>query len=124
MTAAKLAALVALEQAVVAGFNKPTNWRDFDAVFGVSNPSNARIAYERPVNAHRAYHGSLDAFEVLLNKVLPGWKWGLHEPKPGVFRAYVSPWSALRPMPDTAESSVPARAGLLAIIRALIAECK
>ncbi|MES2753795.1 MAG: hypothetical protein V4659_03945 [Pseudomonadota bacterium] len=66
----------------------------------------------------KAYNGSLDAAKALHDALLPGWKWGAHEPKLGVFRVYVSPWSPLRPVPETAEAATTARAWLLAILRA------
>lgn len=76
------------------------------------------------IAARAAYDGSLDAAKCLHDALLPGWKWGAHEPRPGVFRAYVSPWSALRPVPDTAEADTPARAWLLSILKALKAKGK
>jgi len=72
--------------------------------------------------AELAYHGSLDAARELHEAVLPGWKWSAHEPRPGLVRVSVSEWSPLRPMPNTAEYSIPARAWLIAILRALIAK--
>ena len=69
-----------------------------------------------------AFRGSFDAFLTLLEVLLPGWKWGAHEPKPGIFRVYVCPWSALRPMPSTEESAIASRAGLLALIKAYRAQ--
>jgi len=71
-----------------------------------------------------AFDGSLDAAKALHDAVLPGWLWGAHEPKPSVFRVYVSVRSALRPMPFTCDADNPARAWLSAIIKALISECK
>ena len=73
-------------------------------------------------NVVAAHDGSLDAAKALHEAVLPGCKWGIHEPKPGVFRAYVSEWSPFRPMPTTCEADSPARAWMIAIIRAKIAE--
>ena len=67
---------------------------------------------------YEAFSGSLDAALALKEALLPGWKWGAHEPKPGTFRAYVSRWSALRIMPFTEEAPTPARALLLATLRA------
>lgn len=72
-------------------------------------------------HAKTAYNGSLDAAMALHDAVLPGWRWGLHEPRPLLFRANVSPYSALRPMPYTAEHTDPARVWLIAILRALAA---
>jgi hypothetical protein len=72
--------------------------------------------------AATAYSGSLDAAKALHEALLPGWKFGMHEPRPGVFRAYVSVWSALRPMPHTEEADTPARAWLLAILKAVEAQ--
>ena len=69
-------------------------------------------------NLLKAADGSLDAALALKEALLPGWKWGAHEPKPGTFRAYVSRWSALRIMPFTEEAPTPARALLLATLRA------
>ena len=70
------------------------------------------------MNAYRAFGGSLDAALSLHKALLPRCKWGIHEPLKGLFRAYVSTWSALRPMPFTAEAEDPARALLLATLRA------
>ena len=69
-------------------------------------------------NLLKAADGSLDAALALKEALLPGWKWGAHEPKPGTFRAYVSRWSALRIMSFTEEAPTPARALLLATLRA------
>jgi hypothetical protein len=85
----------------------------FQAVFGLT--TNA-------VNAIGAYHGSLDCARALHGVVLPGWKWSIHEPRPGVVRVSVIEQSPLRPMPSTSENSDPARAWLIAILRAFIAK--
>lgn len=74
------------------------------------------------MDAVDAFDGSLDAAKVLHEAVLPGWKFGMHEPQPGIYRAYVCKWSLLRPMPTTYDAADPARAWLIAILRALIAQ--
>ena len=70
----------------------------------------------------KAFNGSLDAAKALHDAVLPGWKFGMHELQPGIYRAYVCKWSPLRPMPTTYDAADPARAWLIAILRALIAQ--
>jgi hypothetical protein len=71
-----------------------------------------------------AYHGSLDAAKALHDAVLPGWEYGIsqnaEEPEPA---AYVAKWDAkLAGDGFAAVSYDPARAWLIAIIRALIAD--
>lgn len=60
---------------------------------------------------------SVDAVIALAERVLPGWKWGIHHHR-GLIRAYVSKTSPLRPMPIIADHSDPAIALCIAILRA------
>lgn len=73
------------------------------------------------VNAHRAYDGSLDAAMALHNAVLPGWEFFISkEGKENEFFA-----SVLNPrwtLGHSAHSSNPARAWLLAILRAMLTQ--
>lgn len=112
--------LIALRDAVEAGSWTVTHWRDFAALptGDADNPG--------PILAHRAYHGSLDAALALHEGLLPGWAWGVEtdDEPPHDFSAVV-----LRSIPEGAPWSVfysgaakPARAFLLAILEALIAQ--
>ena len=64
-----------------------------------------------------AYTFSVDAAIALAERVLPGWKWGIHHHR-GLIRAYVSETSPFRPMPVIADHGVPAIALLIALLRA------
>lgn len=73
--------------------------------------------------AYRAYHGSLDAAKALHEAVLPGWEYGVtlnHEQPKGPC-AYVARWGASEVGYD-AWSANPARAWLIAILKALITQ--
>ena len=118
MTAPNLPALDALIAAVEAG-------NEHKAAIEAGNIASEHRdngAYWPAHDAMKAYRGSFDAFLTLREALLPGWKWGAHEPKPGIFRVYVCPWSALRPMPWTEESAIASRAGLLATLKAYRAQ--
>ena len=75
--------------------------------------------------ARYAFNGSLNAFVALAGAVLPGWWWQVSAPWDG--KAHVALYP---PKMDSAERSCgsnpdPARAGLIAILKALIAkECE
>ena len=105
--------------AVEAGLPSPTNWRNFAAlpVGDDDNPS--------PMLAHRAYHGSLDAAKALHEALLPGWRWwvadalywtALDDNAPSVTLCIGTPGADLKVVTGHADS--PARAWLLAILRA------
>lgn len=61
-----------------------------------------------------AYNGSLDAAKALHDAVLPGWEWHLGPSNAKIYPYNGSPLKSWSGMADT-----PARAWLLAIIRAL-----
>lgn len=103
------AALQALLERVEAG---RLPWRE---------PDESDLPYARAI--HEAFYGSLDAAKVLHDRVLPGWEYGIsqnaEEPEPA---AYVAKWDAkLAGDGFAAVSYDPARAWLLAILRALLA---
>jgi len=64
----------------------------------------------------KAYHGSLDAAKALHDAVLPGWEWHLGPSNAKVYPYNGSPLKSWSGMADN-----PARAWLLAILRALAA---
>jgi hypothetical protein len=66
-------------------------------------------------NASRAYHGSLDAAKDLHDDMLSGWRW--EGGAGGIFAAWKDPQVAYK-----ARNEIPARAWLLAILKALIAQ--
>ena len=105
-------ALNKLIEAVEAGLPSPTNWRDF-AALPEGDPDNPA-----PILAHRAYYGSLGAAKALHEALLPGWHWNIS--KDGVARVVVP--SPLRPTPLIGRSENPARAWLLAVLRAYASE--
>ena len=108
-----------LAEAVEAGLPCPTIWRDFAAVTDgdVKNPG--------PIWAFNAYHGSLDAARKLHDALLPTY---IANPMIGGAGAGVSKWHCNVEDWDTGQKFSgrnqpnPARAWLLAILRALIAE--
>lgn len=129
MTQTRKEALTALLQKVEAGGIEHYHW----SILGSAMP-------ERTWSATKsAYHGSLDAAKALHEAVLPGWDWGLrrhadtegdgyfawatsadfrvdHYHAGGKDREKVT--SGLR---ETGDNDAPARAWLIAILRALIA---
>lgn len=88
----------------------------------------SRIWPKGYAHAINAGHGSLDAALALHNAVLPGWDWAITNEGakageyPGPF-CIVSPFNDVGEMDITASADTPARAWLLAILSALIAEC-
>ena len=68
-------------------------------------------------HAKFAYKGSLDAAKALHDAVLPGWRW--EGGSGGLFDVWDDPAE-----PYKGSSDIPARAWLLAILRALIAEAQ
>ncbi len=69
------------------------------------------------VEADNAYEGSLDAALALHEAVLPGWEWHLGPSNAKIYPYNGNPGKSWSGMADT-----PARAWLLAIISALIAQ--
>ena len=76
----------------------------------------------KQIYAMRAYNGSLDAAKALHEALLPGWDCRLF--LSGVAWLYM-PAKGAPPIRDVtgADNDVPARAWLIAIIKALISEC-
>lgn len=91
---------------------------DFDWGFAAS-PSRKSLPTEWH-NAMNAYLGSLDAAKALHDAVLPGWAWTASEVGADVIRdedsgdPFVAPYSG--------DCDLPARAWLIAILKALISE--
>ena len=106
-------ALRALEKAVEAG--SVGQFRNLDSEFG----------HDNGIAAKRAYNGSLDAAMALHEAVLPGW---VARPQIGGKGAGVEFWHCTIEEWDSGEEVEannmpdPARAWLLAIVRALIAQ--
>lgn len=115
-----------LIEAVEVGLPSPTNWRNFMALAGEDVDGTPFT-----ILAHRAYHGSLDAAHRLHDALLPGWDWlvrkngwcSLHSPD---FESVT--WEAGDHVRTDVLAGVsvvvsdvadPARAWLLAILRAL-----
>lgn len=72
--------------------------------------------------SHKASGGSLDAAKALHEAVLPGWPWTIENMNSGLSRAWVNSSRGLRTPGYVGESDDPARAWLIAILKALIAE--
>lgn len=72
------------------------------------------------VNAVRSYNGSLDAAKALHDDLLPGWEWSM-ESEDQCCAVYKDPMNCTG-CAQLGHSSNPARAWLMAIIKALIAE--
>lgn len=74
--------------------------------------------------AYAAYHGSLDAALALHDALLPGWKVaGLHQEDRGLWWAelregFITSYSHVVVAPHSFDAPTPARAWLLAILRA------
>jgi hypothetical protein len=100
-------ALIALRDAVKAG-----TWRlSTEIGYVFSDPQYVLIA--------QAYEGSLDAAEALHEAVLPGWAWTIESAQSADVWPLGRPTASLRAFSDEGN---PARAWLLAILEALIAE--
>jgi hypothetical protein len=110
----KLEALRALHDAVKAGeWADKSDVQNFWRHCEVAIIDDARALW---IDAWNAYNGSLDAAHALHKAVLPGWGWSVQD--------CGSPW-ALVVRIDTAHDErgdTPARAWLLAILSALIAQ--
>ncbi len=70
------------------------------------------------INAYRAYNGSLDAAKALHEAVLPGWDWCMTADKVDVWTGNMMDDGIMR----HGEAGTTARAWLIAILKALIAE--
>jgi hypothetical protein len=82
--------------------------------------TDAGFDLEAIIDAVRAYHGSLDAANALHEAVLPGWHWSM-ESEDKICAVYKNPMND-DGHAHLGKSPIPARAWLLAIIRALIAQ--
>ena len=80
----------------------------------------AQLGGHDKVSAYRAYHGSLDAAKALHEAVLPGWVYGISFDSYGELYAFVSDGIVFET--DEVYNIEPARAWLLAILEALIAQ--
>lgn len=72
------------------------------------------------------FTASIDAAVALVEKMLPGWAWGVHvNPRAvGGFLAHVTERSPIRPMPNIGAAPTPALALCAALLRALIAKAE
>lgn len=88
----------------------------FSALIGVDAPD-AAVWF----GGGRSILMSVDRALALVERKLPGWKYGLHSHnrKPRLMRAYVVQSSPFRPMPFEGESESPALALLAALLSAL-----
>lgn len=64
------------------------------------------------------YTDSVDSAILLVERLLPGYAWGVHVHKDG-YRAHVTERTPIRPMPCFADHKTPALALCLALLRAL-----
>jgi len=95
-------ALIELRDAVKAGDMETLPWRK---VFG----------WDATLSADGAQRGSLDAAKVLHEAVLPGWRWKLDQ-------HYAEIWERVQVAHSAEFVDNPARAWLLAILEAIIAQ--
>lgn len=114
----RLQALEALLDQVKAG-----EW-DFrhDAPARLVFPYHSASADDLGLDARAAFEGSLDAAKALHEAVLPGWPWTIENMNSGLSRAWVNSSRGLRTPGYVGESDDPARAWLIAILKAIIAE--
>lgn len=103
-----------LIEAVERGLKSPTTWRDFEVLI----PDGDEVS-DLPIKAHRAYHGSLDAAKALHDALLPGWFPGLSQ---NVHDGHWYAWVQTTVECASAFNNNPARAWLLAILRAVEAK--
>jgi len=68
-----------------------------------------------------SFFGSMDAALSLHNAVLPGWAWSIYEEDNGEFRAMIGDRSDVKIYQES-WAETPARAWLIAILNALIAQ--
>jgi hypothetical protein len=78
--------------------------------------------FDDAVNVNFAYAGSLDAAQALHEAVLPGWPSTIENMNSGLSRAWTNKSRGLRTLGYIGENNSPARAWLIAILKALIAE--
>lgn len=107
MTRADMEQLI---EAVEEGLPSPTNWRSF-AALPEGDPDNPNT-----ILAHRAYYGDLNAAVKLVEALLPGWGWLMLD--------CGTPAALVVRDDDIHEerSTTPARALLLAILKAKLGE--
>lgn len=122
------AAIIHRERFVVV----PPPFYDPERYFCNPDPSVDWIGYDL-LNTAPRYTASIDAALALVERMLPGWKWGVSSiavrtgektaegyPRYGEgFRAHVTAVSALRPMPSIGEAPTAPLAILLALLTAL-----
>ena len=109
---AKLAALQRLHDAVVEGTAKRQTFAEAFTERGIASPY---------WNASSAYDGSLDAAKALHEALLPGWEWRVVERRAWVW-SYPSTLQGGDEIEDDDGAGLPARAWLLAVIKALMAQ--
>ena len=101
-----MSAITRLADKVEAGTATPADFVEKGLMENISAPK----------SAWKAYNGSLDAAMALHEVVLPGWEWHLGPSNAKVYPYNGSPLKSWSGMSDN-----PARAWLLAILRALAA---
>jgi len=102
-------ALAGLIEKVEAGTWQHTDWPTVEKGFW-GNWNEAALHFQS------AYNGSLDAAKALHEAVLPGWRWAIAEGAAGCRAAVQASYGSPE---DQGISTCPARAWLLAILRAL-----
>lgn len=110
----RLEALIELRDKVKAGCIARSDLDAFIPVFGLTIQGN---------DAHSAYKGSLDAAKALHEAVLPGWDAQIHLADRGV-EIFDGHMFAGYDLCFAAHANNPARAWLIAILEALIAQDK
>lgn len=101
-----------LIEAVERGDRAVTNWRDFAALIHDGDTMS-----DLPILAHRAYHGDLNAAAALHEALLPGWGWEMYH------QDGCRVWESGNPTNlFIGKATDPARAWLLAILRAVEAK--
>lgn len=109
-----------LIEAVEAGTLHPDDDWDFLCdLFPMSQAEKDAGDYESDevANIRNAFHGSLDAAKRLHDALLPGWGW--ETGANATFASIAQVWKSGRDKAHVATSETPARAFLLAILRAL-----
>lgn len=113
-------ALEALREKVEAGECRPYEIEEAAMDVWPADIGNVR-RWEIYTNAKDAYEGSIDAAVALLEAVLPGWTWEMTgEGVATLYRPYGDEWDYSG---DAEVQENPARALLLAIIKAKLEEC-
>jgi hypothetical protein len=118
-----LEALKELAAKVEAGEDWPSLY-DGTGLYSLISSALGNWSWEVVEGVTKSYRGSLDAAKALHDAVLPGWHWGMQVVVNGFLAAVGKPTE----YPNSVESRFdvvsddPARALLLAILRALIAQ--